>query len=405
MRRGSKKSGQTQSSLAQLEEFYFSEGAEAAQAAFRHYLPKGAGRPYSLIKPDQGFPAHRTDIEAKDGITYESFSPPGFWEVPYVVLKVRFDYVPKEDFIYHGGEEILVPIKGEVNYHFYNTEGHEPPQHHKTKALKPGSFIVLNPQIPHHTWGGRSGAEAWMVIRHVSDSASAITISMNSHVAAAELHPTPRRISREDLEQPGIYALVAWGIAEKIRLHRDRAKCRIGQLAKICGVDPSHLSRIENASANVSIEILIKIARVLRIGLHDLIAPAQWSYIVGAMQTASGGGRQARHAPLLSQPEAVPHLLHANYWEVPADAPLVRLSGKSMHLPAPTWSWIVLKGRAIFDIEEDEGKVNPELLEEGSVIHFLRPLPTKIQALQDSQFLQITYSSGECACTPAADEK
>src|SRR2546423_228689 len=198
------KMAQKQSSLAQLEELYFCQGPEVAYDAFKGYLPQWTDRPYLLIKPEEGQPAHRTDVAARDGITYEGFSPPAFCDVPYVLLRARFDYVPKKDFMYHGGEEILVPCSGEVYYHFYNSAGAKRPREQKLKALKPGSFIALNPQVPHHTWGGRGGAEAWMVIRHVSDSATAI--SLTSQISSTELHPSPRRISRKELEQPGVYA-------------------------------------------------------------------------------------------------------------------------------------------------------------------------------------------------------
>ena len=376
-----------QASLASLESLYLRRGAEAAEKQFLEFLPHGANRPYVVVRSDEGVRAHRTDVAKEDGINYLTFSPPPFWEVPYALLKAHFDFVPKKDFIYHGGEEILVPIRGDVYYHLYSNSGAKHPRQHTLKPLRSGSAILLNSQIPHHTWGGTGGAEAWMVIRHVSDTASAISLISPSN---AELHATPRRIKKADLDQPGVYALIAWGIAEKIRLHRDRAKCRIGKLAHACGLDPSHLSRIENGTTNVSLETLIKIARVLRIGLDELIAPreSRWLYEVSTFPKAKG---KIVHEPLFKFTNADIHFLQMTYWRFPAAGPSESLPRVGEPWGAFPLSWIVLKGRVVFEIGDSENSV-PEVLDEGSVMHFRRSLPVKIQALKDSQFLQLTYS-------------
>lgn len=390
MPKGQKSSGQRQGSLALLESLYLKQGADAAREKFAEFLPEGSERPYFLIRPDDARPAHRTDVAAGDGITYKSFSPPPFWEAPYALLKAHFDYVPKKDFMYHGGEEILVPTAGEVFYHFYSNHGTRRPRPHVLKPIKPGSAIALNPQIPHHTWGGREGAEAWMIIRHVSDSASAISFISPSN---ADLPRTPRTITKKALEQPGAYSLVAWGIAEKIRLHRDRAKCRIGKLANACDLDPSHLSRIENASTNVSIETLVKIAKILRIGLDELIAPkeSQWFFEVAQLPKPSNKSKVVNER-LFQRTDPGTQLLTAIHWLVPAGGPSEQVGPERRLEEQNPLSWIVLKGRVIFEIGDLKAST-PEVLDEGSVMHFRKPLPVKIQALKDSQLLQISYPS------------
>lgn len=390
MRKGQKLSGQKQGSLALLESLYLKDGGDKAREKFAQFLPEGEGsdQPYLLIRPDDGKPAHRTDVEAHDGIVYQSFSPPPFWEVPYALMRVRFDYVPKKNYMYHGGEEILVPITGEVFYHFYSHYQTRRPRPHSLKPLKPGSAIALNPQVPHHTWGGREGAEAWMIIRHLSDTASAISLISPSNT---DLPRTPRTISKKELEQPGVYALVTWGIAEKIRLHRDRAKCRIGKLANACDLDPSHLSRIENACTNVSIETLVKIARVLRIGLDELIAPkeSQWFFEVAQLPIAANKNRVST-ARLFQRTDPGTQLLTATHWLVPAGGPTKQIGPERRLEEQNPLSWIVLKGRVIFEIGDDENSI-PEILDEGSVMHFRRPLTVKMHALKDSELLQISY--------------
>lgn len=394
MRKISRNTAEKQSSLAMLESLYLKDGAQGAQKKFAQFLPQGFDRPYLVLRPHDGKPAHRTDVEKKDGIIYETFTPPPYWDVPYAVLRAHFDYIPKTDFMYHGGEEILIPISGEIYYHFYSNDRARHPRQYTLRPLKAGSAIALNPQIPHHTWGGREGSEAWLVIRHVSNTASAISMISPSN---AELHPTPRRITKADLEQPGVYALVAWGIAEKIRLHRDRAKCRTSKLAHACGLDPSHLSRIENASSNVSIESLIKIARVLRIGLHELIAPkeSQWFHEISQFPRPKDNSKVVRE-PLFKMTDEDIHRLHTTYWRLPAGRSSESVSDSDTWNAYPL-SWIVLKGRVVFEIGDDENSI-PEILDEGSVMHFRRSLPVKIQALKDSQFLQLTYSPVSQTC-------
>src|SRR5712692_3916802 len=121
MSQKSVKSSQKEGSLSWLEEIYFDRGREAATEAFERLLPEAAIRPYAILKSGQGQPTQRTDTEAQDGIVYEGFSAPAFWDVPYSLLRVRFEHVPKADFIFHGGEEILIPITGQIAYHFYSS--------------------------------------------------------------------------------------------------------------------------------------------------------------------------------------------------------------------------------------------------------------------------------------------
>src|SRR5215469_6650961 len=166
-------------SLSWLEEIYFDQGRLAATGAFERLLPEAAIGPYAILRPGAGQPAQRTDTEERDGIVYEGFSAPAFWDVPYSLLRVRFEHVPKADFIFHGGEEILIPIAGRIAYHFYScVESARPKKVGLASPLKPDDIIRINPQLPHHTWAAdKAGAEAWMIIRHMSDSASSISIN------------------------------------------------------------------------------------------------------------------------------------------------------------------------------------------------------------------------------------
>lgn len=395
MRAKSVKVTRKQGTLAWLEETYFSQGYAAARKAFARHLPEAAARPYGLLRSEEGQPAQRTDTEVRDGISYKSFDAPALWNVPYSILRVSFEPVPKKHFIHHGGEEILVPISGEVYYHFYSNNDAESPQRHQlNEPLRKGTIIRINPQLPHHTWaGGKDDAEAWMIFRHVSDLATSIRV--NSQHSSKALQATPRRITIEDLKEPPTYALIAWGLAERISLHRVRANLRITQLAAMCGLDSSHLSRIESGDTNISLETLVRVARLLQINLDELIAPNPWCYEVAALTRATTSKRQAVHQPPLRRPSSPPHFIHPIHWQVPrgcaADA-----SGIDSSVEGVMSSWIVLDGQVIFEIVADS-VTSRELLEQGSVIHFRRGEAGRIQGLQDSRLLQIVYSS-VCSC-------
>ena len=391
------KSVQKQRSLAWLEEIYFSDGHQAANAAFERMLPDADLRPYYYLRAGHGQPAQRTDTAEEDGIQYESFNAPSLWDVPYSLLRVRFEHVPKTDFMYHGGEEILIPISGRIHYHFYcNADGRPPQREILEPPLEPGSIIRINPQLPHHTWAAdKNGAEAWMIIRHLSDTAT--SISVNSQLFGVDMHSAPRRVRTKDVKEPGRYALVAWGLAEKLRLHRERANLRIAQLSSACGIDPSHLSRIENADTNVSLETLVRIARILHISIDDLIAPSPWHCQIGALPFAKSGKRQPSHHGVLGKPPGSTHFLHPSHWSLPAGSN-VDVGRDDSPIDSVVSSWIILEGRLILEIQVGND-LSPELLERGSVIHFRRAAPKKIQALEDSQIIQLIYSSA-CHCNP-----
>lgn len=378
-----------QRSLASLEEVYFSEGYRSASDAFRRMLPDIDLRSHYLQRPGQGQSVQRTDSQASDGITYQSYNAPALWDVPYSLLRVGFEYVPKTDFMYHGGEELLIPISGRIFYHFFcNSDGKPPERKMLDAPLEPGHMIRINPQLPHHTWAAdRSGAEAWMIIRHLSDTAT--SISVNYELAEVDVHSAPRRTRAKDLREPGRYSLVAWGLAEKLRYYRERANLRIAQLAAACGIDPSHLSRIENADTNVSIETLIRIARALHLSIDSLIAPMPWNCRIYPLTQA---GETSSHV-FFEEPPGPDHFLHPSYHYLPAGCIMDDLIWPESEAVA---SWIMLAGRIIVEIRSGSGN-SPELLEKGSVIHFRHASPTRIQALEESRILQVIYS-GSCSC-------
>jgi hypothetical protein len=75
------------------------------------------------------------------------------------------------------------------------------------------------------------------------------------------------------------------------------------------------------------------------------------------------------------------------------------------HTEGVSSSWIVPEGRVIFEITVGSDAY-PELLEKGSVIHFSHAALKGIQALRDSELIQVVYSV-DCFCDSSqnANEK
>jgi transcriptional regulator with XRE-family HTH domain len=235
-----------------------------------------------------------------------------------------------------------------------------------------------------------------MIFRHLSETSAAISLDAALEDLGGVQAP-PRRVSRQDLADPGRYALIAWGVAERLRVERERANLRIAQLAHACEIDPSHLSRIENADTNVSLDTLVRLARFLRISLSEMLSPPARCRDVGALPGLRRRARASGRQPVLSR-ELSPHLLHPVAWDAPAG-----FHGNLADAtpPGARSSWIVLDGRVIFEIPGLGPETTPELLEAGSVIHFRRGAPASVNAMQDSRMLQVVCSV-QCLCNAVA---
>ena len=175
---------------------------------------------------------------------------------------------------------------------------------------------------------------------------------------------------------------------------------RIAQLAAHCGIDSSYLSRIENADTNPSLETLVRIAEMLHISIDELTVPLPWCYEVEQLPHVRVRGPAASHQPLLSRPPAA-HFIHPIHWEAPAGCN-IGLDDLTEFADVTSSSWIALAGRVIFEMPAGTD-VFPELIEKGSVIHFRGAVPKRIQALQDSQLIQVIHASArDCPCRPGA---
>jgi transcriptional regulator with XRE-family HTH domain len=386
--------------LAWLASLYHQQQRDRAQRTVLGIVPESAE--YRTLK--NGSPSWRTDTQTQDRIHYESFNPPALWSAPYSLQRAEFQPVAggKEDFIFHGGEEILVPIEGRILYHFFCGSDDRPAPHRQIldAPLGPGTAIRINSQIPHHTWSaGDTPARAWMVFRDLTNTPTSIAFDLeetseleDAETPARPLIP-PRRTTSLALEDPAHYALVAWGIAERIRVHRRRANLPIAKVAEFCEIDPGHLSRIEANKANVSLNSLVRIAQFLGIDLARLLEPPRWSHNITQLPSER---RENVAIPLRPPPHAEPHFLHAIAYSILPSQP-IEFDPDACGFA----SWIVLDGEVIFEMADTPGGTR-ELLAQENVIHFRRRQPSRLRALEPSQVLHIRYSH-DCICEEQAE--
>jgi len=397
------------SGLALIESLYFCAGASVAQQQLQRLLgPEQDVRPYAFC--DTGQPSVGMDIAPEDEIAYESFSPPASWNAAYSIQRVRLGPNEKSEFVFHPGEELVIPTRGSVAYHFFWSPGSSLPQR---IVLHPpigtGKILRINPQIPHHAWGAKEEAVAWLVLRHATNSPVTLVMDGDASVAvkgsggphtslpvgnartsSAARAPMRRRVTANELRKPGAYAMIAWGISELIRDTRQKTGLTTTDLARHVGIDPSSLSRLEEAKANVSIEMLAKVCRVLRIGIGERIASGSWIHESAELNAKSN----EVSAPVLYAPSSS-HYLHPYVQNFsPADRCTVE-TGRSQETVQIS-SWIVLKGKLLVELPSNLGG-RSILAETGNVIHFRETLKVAVQALQPSSVVQIVYSQS-CHC-------
>lgn len=390
MKSGNKsKRGRQPRGLASIEQLYFGVGVQAAEESFRAAVPEAELTDCYKIRAGDGRPSYRTDVTAEDGITYRNYSPPRSWEAPYSVQLADFRPVPKAKFMFHAGEEILVPVSGQITYQFFWSPGAKPPERFGVRSpLSYGSIIRINPQVPHHTWAITAHeAKAWMVFRYASGSPTALT-------ADSEFHQSARTIEEHKLREPGRYGLVAWGIAEKIKNLRLRANLSVGQLAEAVGATPAYISRIEAADTNISLPMLTSLGRVLNMGLADVIEQHPWYEEVGSFSSATSPKPQYVLPP---PPLSRRHLLHPQVYSLRELHVLKPRSFGKHGAPGDFTTWIVLKGSVVVRIPEREA----EILDEGAVIHFRQRVDISFQALRPTQLIRFKFS-GDCECSQEA---
>lgn len=412
MRRGTLKAerqpqaGVRKRTIGGLAEKFFQDPHEAESLLLEAVPELTSLAHYSVVRPSGGSPEYRTDATASDGLTYVRFNPPALWNAPYSLLRLYLTPVDDEkttELMHHLGEELLAVTAGTMRYRFCWTRGGEQPRREYTAMLRPGSIIRINPMLPHHgslPLGHGSSAEAWMVFRHPTELPTSISLDQRL-IDKAKIEVPKKRIGESELmNDPGKYALTAWGLAEAINLRRLASGLTPGQVARICGIDRSHLARIEAGSTNVSLTALFSVAELLHINVVEHIRASLWSHHIDyfeKMETMSS----AHHRRLSCLEAQHQHFLHPS---------LKTLSSGRMHslrVESQFSSWIVLSGHPLVYITVRKGGVDlqtspssealtekrTEQLEPESVIHFHGRHTLQVECVAETRMLLIEYSS------------
>jgi DNA-binding XRE family transcriptional regulator len=381
------------SGMALLETFYFRSGAAAATEYLRRLLnPQGEPESYFVSTAGRAAPESLSDLP--DQVHYVNFNPPGFWNAPYSVDHVVYHDRVKEDFNFDAGEELVIPTKGELQHHFFWTPGGSVPTR---IVLNPpttvGSVLRINPQVPHNSWATQGEATAWVVRRHGGYGRAELSWD---GLSSSSIRPPVRHRTALELSQAGRYAMVAWGISEMVRYARLRAGVTTTELAHHIGVDPSSLSRLEEAKANVSIEMLLKVCQALSIGIDQRIESGSWIW----QRAEFDRTESARGLPVLESPPGM-HALHpSSYHFAAGETDVVETSYNSVTVGYS--SWMVVKGKVVFELSQSLGS-NSLLLDKGSVIHFRENGRLRVRALEDSSLVRIVYNSS-CQCAKKTDD-
>lgn len=389
--------------LKNLEDLYFTVGEQKVKAMLDEAFGEGQMQQAFSVEV-VGQTSYRTDAK-HGGVFFLDYGPLALWQAPYSVQRVTFnsDYSrPTNKFIYHPGEEILTPIDGKIAYHFFFSDGQSAPRIHTLKKpLGNQDIIRLNPQVPHHTWPATEDgtASAWMIFRDWLNVPTSLVVSTKSK----DGHPRQaRELDFDDLQTPGTYALVAWGLSELIRNTRLQAGLSISELARMVDIDRALLARLESAKdTNIHLNRLLELCKTLRVGIFDSIQSGNWHYKLGEFRDHSTLAQD-----YLAVPDMPTHtlqfggqMLHPRIFDLPAG------SSKPMSVCANPLerfeSWIVIKGRVVLDLPKGMGS-RSVVVASGSVAHFrslgeTTPMePVGLHALEPATVLVIK-------CAPILD--
>jgi hypothetical protein len=240
-----------------------------------------------------------------------------------------------------------------------------------------------------------------MVFRHISHSPTAI--SVNPQITTKDVRATPREFVGErlsDLSNPAVYALTAMGISEHTRLARDGAQLSVRQFAALSDVDAAQLTRLEAAlrEGNVSLDALVRIARLLRLPLTQLFQQALWNYERGVVNAPPTVG-DAALAPVLAVPRGLPHVLHPREFAAPAGWSGVPAGAESQSVGSLT-TWIALAGSVIVRVRVGD-RVPEAILSEGGVLHWRDGTIDRVEVREDCRILQISCGT-TCGCRAAS---
>lgn len=386
----------------------------------RHpFVPDSLILNYDIVRPGEADRVMRREgaVEGRN-IDYTDFSPPALWGAPYSVYLVEFRNYEEEGFMYHSGEELLSPLKGRIRYHFAEMSGEEDEGPYRSELdppLSPGEIIRINPNRPHHTWAAEKGrpAKAWMAFRHGTEVPSSIAVASGEREGKERRVGAPE-VTMEQIQKPGRYPLMAWGIADAVKTYRDRSHLTKAGLAHLTGLDASTITKIEQANYNPSLKALINICTTLSIPLRELIEQSEWDTDRDELPDQPFGNEEWAPQPVLERREDASTRLRCATINLPdgyerGHEPALQ-NPNSEPLRAEFVTWINLQGRLIVHVTSKNEEAE-RLVPEGATIHFRHSghegaqgegekdqappvMPTKMEAFGDVRLLQVAYTAG-----------
>jgi hypothetical protein len=367
--------------LKDLARTYFEDPMKARGVIeSRDRASTGASRSYQKI-------SEPTPLSAEDGNTYSAFDP-RHWDMPYSIFRVKLGQTRAASYFSYLGEAIVIPANGNVVCDHFYSGGRELPSE-STLSVGPDSLLHLAATVPHNIRSDGSGGEAWMVVHRAAENPSYFP-DPNGSASRLALG----RIDARKLNDPAIYALNATGLSDKMHSLMAGSHMTIRELAYQVHADSVVISRLLDRNANVSLDLLDRVARILRFDLRSMLEN---------MSMFPFAHEEPKTSP--SHPHALP-CKHPNGMKTCLHATRMRLDQESVHSLQPPdipnadsmtmTSWLLLKGRVIF--EEQAGYASSDMQVPAQVVHF-RKMPKSVTAIDDSELIQISCSQG---CPQAA---
>jgi transcriptional regulator with XRE-family HTH domain len=227
-----------------------------------------------------------------------------------------------------------------------------------------------------------------MAIRHLSDSRTAVAVPTVGQRKEPAFTPPPRRVSPSDVANLGRYALIAFGIAESIRHRRESLGLPLTEFARQLGVDPSHVSRIENADTNPSLVVLSAISSALGLSLRQLLTPPRWAFTADWPNSDPLGSAGEASSADISHG----HALHHRIVTVPAKG-----FSRTLGITQDFVTCIALDGEAIVRFRI-EGQEQSEFLGEAGVVHARNLTELALKATQGNAKVLVLGSGTNCFC-------
>jgi transcriptional regulator with XRE-family HTH domain len=182
----------------------------------------------------------------------EPLIPPSAWMREYTPILV--EPAEKSPYLSVLGEAKIVPLKGKISIETLRSTATQV-QPFRLPIDEP---TTIQATVPHRVVGSKDSAALL-----VYDHSLPILRSFLEH----------ERFGSEIMNDPVLYPMIAWGVAETVRCFRRKTNMEIHTLAVLMRIDRAQLSRIECAGSNVGIHRLQLIANLIGFDLQGLLRP------------------------------------------------------------------------------------------------------------------------------------